>query len=642
MCGIAGYFSTKGFFRQDQIKVMTDRLQHRGPDSGGEFHDGPCSLGHRRLSIIDLSTRASQPMYSSDDRYVIVYNGEVYNYREIGARFGKITQGTSDFAFKSSSDTEVLLEAFAKYGPDFVQELNGMFAFAIFDRNQNELYLYRDRLGIKPLYYYWDGKNFAFASELKSLTSLEQIPLEINHSAINRYLHFGYVPAPYSIYKNIYKMNSGTMMKISATGMETKKYWSIHNKISSNLIERDDQALVKISDLMISSVQYQLKSDVPFGVFLSGGIDSSLISAQATMLSSIKVNTFSIGFEENSHNESEYAKAVANYLGTSHHEFIISYKDALKLIDTITDTYDEPFADSSCIPTMLVSKLASQYVRVTLSGEGGDELFFGYGAYVWANRLSNPIINLLRKPASNVLGRMSSRYQRIARLLDYDNPRSLRSHIFSQEQYLFAEKEIPGLLKNHTDVEISESEAFFSGNYKRLVTGTDVEGGIDVQERRLKAIELQALYDVENYLQDDLLTKVDRASMKYSIETRVPYLDHRIVEMALNISPNLKYRNGISKYILKKVLYQYVPKHLFDKPKQGFAIPLNKWLQTSLKYLIDHYLSEDTVNKYGVLEFSAVKACRDAYFAGSEFMYNRLWQLIVLQMWLEKFHSGKR
>ncbi|MFM7822174.1 MAG: asparagine synthase (glutamine-hydrolyzing), partial [Bacteroidota bacterium] len=485
-------------------------------------------------------------------------------------------------------------------------------------------------------------KNFAFASELKSLTSLEQIPLEINHAAINRYLHFGYVPAPYSIYKNIYKMNSGTMMKISANGLESKKYWSIHNKISSNLIEREDQAMVKISDLMISSVQYQLKSDVPFGVFLSGGIDSSLISAQATMLSSIKVNTFSIGFEENSHNESEYAKAVANFLGTSHHEFIISYKDALKLIDTITDTYDEPFADSSCIPTMLVSKLASQYVRVTLSGEGGDELFFGYGAYVWANRLSNPIINLLRKPASNVLDRMSSRYQRIARLLDFDNPRSLRSHIFSQEQYLFAEKEIPGLLKNQTEVEISESEAFFSGNYKRLVTGTDVEGGIDVQERRLRAIELQALYDVENYLQDDLLTKVDRASMKYSIETRVPFLDHRIVEMALNISPNLKYRNGVSKYILKKVLYQYVPKHLFDKPKQGFAIPLNKWLQTSLKYLIEHYLSETTVNKYGVLEFSAVKACCDAYFSGSEFMYNRLWQLIVLQMWLEKFHSGRR
>lgn len=432
------------------------------------------------------------------------------------------------------------------------------------------------------------------------------------------------------------------MIKISAKGLETKKYWSIHNRISSNLITREDQAMVKISDLLISSVQYQLKSDVPFGVFLSGGIDSSLITAQATMLSSIKVNTFSIGFEENSHNESEYAKAVANYLGTSHHEFIISYKDALNLISTITDTYDEPFADSSCMPTMLVSKLASQYVRVTLSGEGGDELFFGYGAYPWATRLSNPLINLIRKPVAKVLERMPSRYQRVAKLLDYDNERSIRSHIFSQEQYLFAEQEIPDLLQHQADIEISESEAFFSGNYKRLVTGSDVEGGIDVQERRLNAMELQALYDVENYLQDDLLTKVDRASMKYSIETRVPYLDHRIVEMALNIAPNLKYRNGVSKYILKKVLYQYVPKHLFDKPKQGFAIPLNKWLKTSLKYLIDHYLSEECIKKFGILNHVAVEKVKSAYFSGSEFMYNRIWQLIILQMWLEKYHSGGR
>ena len=270
---------------------------------------------------------------------------------------------------------EFVLAAYKEWGMGCLEELNGMFAFAIYDRSQNELYLYRDRLGIKPLYYYWDGKNFAFASELKSLTSLEQIPLEINHAAINRYLHFGYVPAPYSIYKNIYKMNSGTMMKISATGIETKKYWSIHNKISSNLIVRDDQAMVKISDLMISSVQYQLKSDVPFGVFLSGGIDSSLISAQATMLSSIKVNTFSIGFEENSHNESEYAKAVANFLGTTHHEFIISYKDALKLIDTITDTYDEPFADSSALASYVVAHKTKQYVTVALTGDGGDEVF---------------------------------------------------------------------------------------------------------------------------------------------------------------------------------------------------------------------------------------------------------------------------
>jgi asparagine synthase (glutamine-hydrolysing) len=291
---------------------------------------------------------------------------------------------------------------------------------------------------------------------------------------------------------------------------------------------------------------------------------------------------------------------------------------------------------------MLVSKLASEYVRVTLSGEGGDELFFGYGAYIWANRLANPLVRMARKPAAHILSRMSSRYQRVSKLLDYENSRSLRSHIFSQEQYLFAEREIEGLLKHHTDVSESESDRFYSGDYMKWAMDPNAEGGVAVQKRKLTAIELQALYDVEHYLQDDLLTKVDRASMKYSLETRVPFLDHRIVEMAVNISPNLKYRNGITKYILKKVLYQYVPKHLFDKPKQGFAIPLNKWLKTSLKYLIDHYLSEETVNRFGVLNYDAVHACKTSYFSGADFMYNRLWQLIVLQMWLEKHFSGKR
>ncbi|MFM7079029.1 MAG: asparagine synthase-related protein, partial [Bacteroidota bacterium] len=252
------------------------------------------------------------------------------------------------------------------------------------------------------------------------------------------------------------------------------------------------------------------------------------------------------------------------------------------------------------------------------------------------------LIRLARKPVADILARMSSRYQRVSKLLDYDKSRLLRSHIFSQEQYLFAEKEIEGLLKYQEDVSAVETDRFYSNNYMKWALDPNAEGGMAVQERKLKAIELQALYDIENYLQDDLLTKVDRASMKYSLETRVPYLDHRIVEMAINISPDLKYRNGITKYILKKVLYQYVPKHLFKKPKQGFAIPLDKWLKTSLKYLIEDYLSEDAVNKYGVLNYEAVRACKTAYFSGADYMYNRIWQLIILQMFLKKHHGGLR
>ncbi len=639
MCGIAGFFSTSNIFSKEDLLRMSNSIQHRGPDSSGEFYDGVCGLGHRRLSIIDLSTRASQPMYSSDNRYVIIYNGEVYNYQEIGAKlgFGSVAK---KFEFKSSSDTEVILEAFLQYGKNFVHELNGMFAFAIYDTQLQEIQIFRDRMGIKPLYFFWDGSNFAFASELKALKQLSQIQFEIDPAAIHKFLHLGYIPAPLSIYKNVFKLKSGSSIKINKDGIEISRYWNLRSKISNNIISSPDQAMVKLSDLLISSVQYQLKSDVPFGVFLSGGIDSSLVTAQAVMLSSVKVNTFSIGFEENSHNESEYAKAVANYLGTSHHEFIVSYTDAMNLIDSITSTYDEPFSDSSCIPTMLVSKLAKEYVTVTLSGEGGDELFFGYGAYKWAKYLNNPFMKISRKPAAFLLSKMSSRYQRVARMLDYDaNNTNLMSHIFSQEQYLFASSEIQSVLSpDYYPDKVIDIE-LISDSFLRMMNDKGKHSAPEVSERRLTQIELQALFDLENYLQDDLLTKVDRASMKYSLETRVPYLDHRVVEFAINLSPDLKYRHGIYKYILKKVLYQYIPKQLFDRPKQGFAIPLGNWLKTSLKYLIDDYLSEESINKYGVLNYKEINNLKNEFFSGSEFLYNRLWQLIVLQMWLEKNHN---
>ncbi len=636
MCGIAGFYSSKGEFKEEDVQNMIDSIRHRGPDAEGLFFDGVCGLGHRRLSIIDLSDRAAQPMFSSDNRYVIIYNGEVYNYNEIGAKLGMTPTDRKTVKLKSSSDTEVILEAFVSNGPNFVHELNGMFAFAIYDTLNSELYIYRDRLGIKPLYFFWDGVDFAFASELKALLKLKQIKFEIDNDAINKFLHLGYIPAPLSIYKNVFKLKSGSWLKINKEGIEIRKYWNLTSKISTQVITETDQAMVRLSDLLISSVQYQLKSDVPFGVFLSGGIDSSLITAHATMLSSVKVNTFSIGFEENSHNESEYAKAVARYLGTSHHEFIISYKDALNLIDSITDTYDEPFSDSSCIPTMLVSKLARDYVTVTLSGEGGDELFLGYGAYKWAHYLNNPVVKALRKPAAAILNTMPSRYQRVGRLLNYESDSNIMSHIFSQEQYLFSEPEVQKLVNPEFHSSSTEYPGKPFESVLRSTYDSNAKGPIGVSERKLKAIELQALYDLENYLQDDLLTKVDRASMKYSLETRVPYLDHRMVEFALNLSPNLKYNNGTFKYILKKVLYQYVPKQFFDRPKQGFAIPLNKWLKTSLRYLIDDYLSEEVINKYKVLNYQEVKKLKEEYLNGNDFLYNRIWLIIVLHMWFTK------
>ncbi|MEO5572211.1 MAG: asparagine synthase (glutamine-hydrolyzing) [Bacteroidia bacterium] len=636
MCGIAGFYSRERIFSEEDLRNMTQALSHRGPNAVGHFSDSVAGLGHRRLSIIDLSDRANQPMTSHNDRFVIIYNGEIYNFREIGARLKTGNPQNESVTLKTSSDTEVILEAFVKYGVDFVHQLNGMFAFAIYDKTLQELFIFRDRVGIKPLFYYWDGKNFAFASELKALQRITRIPKVINENAVGDFLHYGYIPTPYTIYNNIYKMNSGSWMKVSADGIDLHKYWDVKNKISNNIVTNREQAMVKLSDLMISSVQYQLKSDVPFGVFLSGGIDSSLVTAQAVMLSSVKVNTFSIGFEENSHNESEYAKAIAKYLGTDHHEFIVSYKDALNLIEDIFDCYDEPFADSSAIPTMLVSKLAKQYVTVTLSGEGGDELFFGYGAYRWAKRLNNPIMNLFHKPLAAVFSYMPTRYKRVGKLLDYPDKKNLRSHIFSQEQYLFSEPELYGLLLNGYSGTSYIEESTTAPSLLRVFDDTLESGKINVRERKLNAMESQALFDLQYYLQDDLLTKVDRASMHFGLETRVPYLDHRVVEFALNLSPHLKFKNGISKYILKQILFQYVPRHLFDRPKQGFAIPLNIWLRKELKYLIDEFLSESVINKHGIVNYTVVHELKKMFFSGVDYVYNRLWLLIVLHKWFEK------
>ncbi len=637
MCGITGYFSTHDRFSTGDLRLMTRTLAHRGPDAEGFYSDEVTGLGHRRLSVIDLSERANQPMVSANGRYIIVYNGEVYNYREIGARlYRKQKKGT--FQFKTASDTEIILEAFCTYGVDFVNQLNGMFAMAIYDKEEQSLYIFRDRVGIKPLFYFWDGQDFAFSSELKSLKKVNAIPKEINEGAIKKFLHFGYIPTPYSIYKNIFKLPAGSWMKISRDGVEMHKYWDLKSKLSNNIMTDKNQAMVKLSDLMISSVQYQLKSDVPFGVFLSGGIDSSLVTAQATYLSSVKVNSFSIGFEENSHNESEYAKAIAKYLGTDHHEFIVSTRDAINLFEEIFLSYDEPFADSSVIPTMLVSKLAKQYVTVTLAGEGGDELFFGYGFYRWARRLSNPLWQMARKPLARAFANMSSRYQRVGHLLDYEEGDNLPGHIFSQEQYYFSQTELRKLLLNGYSEELlydrKPAESFL-----RIPDDSIFSGQHRVNERKLNAMEMQALFDLQYYLPDDLLTKVDRASMRFSVETRVPYLDHRVVEFALNLAPDLKYRRGIPKYILKQILYQYIPKHLFDRPKQGFAIPLNRWLNNELKYLVDDYLSEEVVNRFGVVDYKTVEYHKQAFRSGVEFHYNRLWLLIVLHKWLCE-HNG--
>jgi asparagine synthase (glutamine-hydrolysing) len=609
MCGIAGFLSFDSFFSERSLSRITRSLQHRGPDAEGLFYDGTCGLGHRRLSILDLSAVANQPMQAAEHPYTIVFNGEVYNYREIGTGL--------NIPLRTTSDTEVILEAFAREGMKAVENFNGMFAFAIYHQHRKELHVVRDRVGIKPLFYYWDGQHLAFASELKAIRSLPEVTLQTDPKAISQFMHLGYIPAPGTIYKNVYKLQPGHYLSMTEKGLENNPYWSLAGCLSGEVVREEWAAKKQLEDLLISSVQYQLISDVPLGVFLSGGIDSSIVAALASRQSDTKLNTFSIGFREEKFNEAPYARAVAAHLGTAHHEFTVSADDARELIEPMLDAYDEPYADSSAIPTMLVSRLARQHVTVALCGDGGDELFFGYGMYGWAERLANPWMKAFRKPAAQLLTLPKApRYQKAATLFGYEDETSLPSHIFSQEQGFFSERELGALM-----------------------TGGPAANGkpYDMESpRKLTPREKQALYDLRTYLPDDLLTKVDRASMRYGLEARVPLLDHRLVEFALNLSPHLKHRNGVSKYLLKEVLYGYVPRQLFDRPKRGFSVPLADWLRHDLKYLQEKYLNRDLVNRYGVVKWETAAGLLAQFNGGNSYVYGRVWLLIVLHYWLEK------
>ena len=613
MCGICGYSSFSRVFSETDLKMMASSMAHRGPDADGFYLEEHIGLGHRRLSIIDLSTAANLPMTSQNSRYVMVYNGEVYNYKEIAEEF-KILN--FEFKMRTSSDSEVILEAYSLWGVDFIQKLNGMFAIAIYDKQEKSLFLCRDRVGVKPIYYYWDGQNLAFASELKSLIKIPFIKKNISVSsvALNEYLHLGYVPDTHSVYKNIYKFPSGSFAKIDKNGLKLSKYWALEDKINDSCLNNEQEAYIQLKELLISSVKYRMIADVPFGTFLSGGIDSSLVTAIAQSLSKDPIKTFNIRFAESKFDESMYARTIAEYLKTTHHEFTVTEKEAIATIPNLLNIYDEPFADPSAIPTLMVSKIAKQKVTMILSGDGGDELFLGYGAYKWAQRLNHPLIKTLNKPLHILSGNLNNRYRRASELFNHTNKSTIKSHIFSQEQYYFSRNEIRLLLNNDVYREFELNE-----NYNNL-------------SRKLSPKEQQSLFDFNYYLKDDLLVKVDRASMKHSLEVRVPLLDYRIVEFAYNLSPDLRYKNGISKYLLKKVLYDYIPESYFNRPKWGFSIPLCKWLKNDLAYLIDEHLSSESIKNTGLLnEGYVAQLVKQFRHENRDYLFQRIWQLIIFQ-----------
>jgi len=618
MCGIAGFISPD--LQQEDLFTITRKLEHRGPDAEGFFLEeyGPLrtGLGHRRLSIIDLSEAANQPMYSHCGRYVMVFNGEIYNYTDIKQ------QKLPGINWRSTGDSEVILEAFARFGASSFAWLNGMFALAIWDKESRVLTVARDHIGIKPFFYYLKGAEFIFSSELKSISAVKK-KLPVNYSVIPAYLHIGYIPHPHTAFMDVHKLSAGSFAEINVNTDGSLQYretsfWKIADQIKADVLSDEATAKKQLDELLTDSVDRQLVSDVPIGTFLSGGTDSSIITALACKVADRKINTYSIAVTDGKINEAPFAAAVAKHLQTHHHELPISQKDMLDMVPGFMQVYDEPFTDSSAFPTMLVSKLARQHVTVTLSGDGGDELFCGYGSYQWARRMQNPLLKLAAPLIFAGTRMMNSRFQRAGGMFESYPKGHFNSHLFSQTQYFFSENEI-GKLLQHPAMDLS------SLNYQ--------SGG-----RALNAQEQMCFGALENYLKDDLLVKVDRASMQYSLETRVPLLDYRVVEFALNLSPQLKmHPDGAMKYLLKEVLYDYVPKSLLDRPKWGFSIPLVKWLKTDLKWMIDQYCSKEMVEQAAVVKYEAVADLVRRYQSGkADHLYNKIWTLIVLHWFLHE------
>ncbi|MBR5959189.1 MAG: asparagine synthase (glutamine-hydrolyzing) [Salinivirgaceae bacterium] len=609
MCGIAGYYTANGSPDSSQIERMTDVLRHRGPDAGGTYVGPKAMLGHRRLSIIDLSTAANQPMFSHSGRHVAVFNGEIYNYREVAAQLGIETRTTSD--------TEVVVEAFEQLGPQFVERLNGMFAIAICEVATQRIWLFRDRMGIKPLFYcIYDGC-LLFASELKAIeqTDIFRRNKSLNSHAVSLFLQLGYIPAPDTIYNGVLKFPQGHYGVFEGGRLTLTRYWNLTDSISDQPVTDFATAKKSLKELIESSVRYRLISDVPYGTLLSGGIDSSLVTAVARRESGTRTNTFSIGFKDSRHNESPYSEQVARQLDTNHHLVVMTEQDALERVADMFYYYDEPYADSSALPTMLVSQVAAQHVKMVLTGDGGDELFMGYGMYRWADRLANPLLQAARGPIAAAARLGNSRWQRIGKMFEWRNDDNLQAHIFGQEQYLFT---------------AAETEQLTAANCPAPEFKTDAP---------LSAAEKQSVFDMLYYLPDDLLVKVDRASMRHSLESRVPLLDYRIVEFAVNLHKSLKINNGEAKYLLKQVLYDYLPPEIFNRPKWGFSVPLCNWLRTDLQYLTEKYLSRDIVEQAQMVRYAEVQRLLKRFYVQKvDYLYNRVWALICLhQWWVERF-----
>lgn len=630
MCGICGFISRKNI-TLEQLKAMNDTMYHRGPDDSGEeiyeMSDGwQAGFAQRRLSILDLSALGHQPMHSADQRISVVYNGEIYNYREL-------RQELADYPFRSNCDTEVIIAAYLKWGIRCVERFNGMFAIALYDKKSQDIYLIRDRIGKKPLYYWYEEGNLVFASELKPVMKCPGFEGEIEKRVLSRYLFHQYINAPESIYRNVYKLEPGAVLRFSHGEIKTWKYWDVrkvYHEAQKNPIENYQEAKEQLKELLMKSVRARMIADVPLGAFLSGGYDSSLVTAIAQKCSESPVKTFSIGFHEDKYNEAKYAKAVADYLGTDHTELYIGEQDMFDLVESIPKYYDEPFADSSEIATMMVSELARKHVTVALSGDGGDEFFCGYNIYVNVSQaqhldtLGAMVHGLCNMPGLRQM-RMEERLPFKVRVIAGNRDRESKTQ-FGADNYLIRAR---AMVKMSQDEEILPIHYLTESKYHVK----------DWQVRRM-------LLDMDTYLPGDILCKVDRASMKYSLESRCPILDTDVMELSYRIPHRFKYAGGDKKHILKDIAYDFIPKNLLDRPKVGFGVPLDKWLRGPLREQLLDYSSYDFLDRQNIFDAAYVSdmigqyvETGDAGPATGENYSKLAWSFFVFQQWYQSYHS---
>ncbi|WP_105213407.1 asparagine synthase (glutamine-hydrolyzing) [Pseudoalteromonas sp. T1lg22] len=642
MCGFAGFISKHESYGEPTLLKMLDRISHRGPDDFGVWSSMTgVYLGHRRLAIHDLSGAGHQPMHSNSGRYTIVFNGEIYNFEELREVLPSVS-------WRGHSDTEVMLHAIEKLGlKEALKQFNGMFAFALWDNIEQSLTLARDRFGEKPLYYGYVNGQFVFASELTSIESGFGDYLSVDANALSEQASFSYIPAPLSIYNEIKKIEPGCFVKLRGHSLSKSiSYWKVESVIAESrqdLVTDEKEAVNLLDEALKKAVKLRMAADVPLGAFLSGGVDSSTVVALMQSQSDKPINTFSIGFNVPGYNEAEFAKEVANYLGTTHHERYFSREDVLDIVPTIAGIFDEPFSDASQIPTLLVSRMAKEKVTVALSGDGGDELFSGYKRYIatvdmWSKISKIPakkgISALIKNTPTSILNKLF--FFLSSRAEEYGRQGAVGPKIKNFAGWLdassitdFYEASITHW-KLHDDLFLDDFTTSDKCAYKK-----DIEIALEFGEFML-------YLDTINYLPGDILTKVDRTAMHVSLEGRIPMLDHNVFELAWRMPYSMKQKGSMGKWPLKQVMYKYLPRELMDRPKMGFGVPIHEWLKDELKEWAQDLLSYERIKRQGIYNPSVINKSLEKHISNEENNSAKLWDVLMVQAWFDADKSRER